>query len=386
MGRLLSESGIARTPEYLCDIGNWVSFDEAVALWEAGQAITRDRHFARHLGVSASKRLNGSPVAALLRSLGSPEAAYQQMTVTATKFSVVCEQEAIEVRPGYAELRFTNRKGFPRSPHHCAWTEGLLTQTPVLFGLSEATVEHDRCAVFGEPDCVYRVTWDTESGPDRADPAARTEGLEQQLAAMTERLQSMFATASDLIAAGDLDVTLAAITDRAAVEVRAPRYLIAVRPEKGGELLLHHKGLTDEEALRCAERIGAGTHDDLPDSWLVVPVRSHRHHYGHLLAMCADGGSFFSQEHELLEVYARYAATALDTATALREAKRRHEQASALLELARALATAGTTDEVVRRLADAVPAVIDCDRVGVYLWDEDAGAIRRRVVGRRGGR
>ncbi len=380
VGRLLHESGVKRTPEYLCDIGNWVSYDEAVALWDAGQAITRNPHFARRLGEAAAKVLNASPVAALLRSLGSPEAAYRQMTVMATKFSVITEQEAVDVGPGYAEIRFTNREGFPRNPHHCAWTESLLTQTPVLFGLAPARVEHERCAVLGEPDCVYHVSWDTESDHGEVDPAARTEGLEDQLAAMTERLQSMFATASDLIAAGDLDVTLAAITDRAALEVRAPRYLLAVRPETGGELHLHHRGLTDEDAVRCAERIGAAAADDLPDSWLVVPVRSHRHHYGHLLALCEEGTGFFSQEHELLEVYARYAATALDTATALREAKRRHEQASALLELARALATAGTTDEVARRLAEAVPAVIDCDRVGVYLWDEETAEIRRRAV------
>ena len=197
---------------------------------------------------------------------------------------------------------------------------------------------------------------------------------------MTERLQSMFATASDLIAEGDLDVTLAAITDRAALEVRAPRYLLAVKAAPGGDIHCHHKGLTDAEASECAERILSEPVGELPDSWLVVPVSSHRHNYGRLLAMCADGGTFFEQERELLEVYARYAATALDTATALLEAKRRHEQASALLDLARALATAGTSDEVAHRLAEAVPVVIDCDRVGVYLWDEAAGEIRRRVV------
>ena len=51
--------------------------------------------------------------------------------------------------------------------------------------------------------------------------------------------------------------------------------------------------------------------------------------------------SFFPQERYLLELYARYAASALDGATALDEAKRGHE-ARALLELARALAAATT--------------------------------------------
>jgi len=379
VGRVFSESKIQRTPEYLLEIGNWISHEEAVALWEAGEAITRDPHFARHVGQAASGALNASPVAALLRSLGSPEAAYRQMTIMATKFAVVTEQEVLDVGPGYAEIRFVNRPGFTRSRHHCAWTEGLLTQTPVLFGLPAAEVEHHCCEALGADDCRYRVTWEVAVDEETAG-TAHEQALKQQLEAMTARLQSMFATASDLIAEGDLNTTLAGITDRAALEVRAPRYLLAVRPAAGAELHLHHRGLTDAEADEYAERLATEADADLPETWLAVPVRSHRHSYGHLLAVAAEGQAFFSQEHELLEVYARYAATALDTATALLEAKRRHDQASALLELARTLATAGTSDEVAQRLADAVPLVIDCDRVGVYLWDEVAGEIRRRVV------
>ena len=44
--------------------------------------------------------------------------------------------------------------------------------------------------------------------------------------------------------------------------------------------------------------------------------------------------------------------------------------------LARALAVAGTSGEVARRLADAVPMVVDCDRVGVYLWDASSRRAR----------
>ena len=95
------------------------------------------------------------------------------------------------------------------------------------------------------------------------------------------------------------------------------------------------------------------------------------------------GHRFFAQEQALLEVYARYAASALDTAAALMEAERRHEQSSALLELARALASGGRSGEVCRRLCDAVPMVVDCDRVGVYLWDEARGEIVRRVTSHR---
>jgi diguanylate cyclase (GGDEF)-like protein len=116
-----------------------------------------------------------------------------------------------------------------------------------------------------------------------------------------------------------------------------------------------------------------------------VPVRSKRQDYGRLLAMYDRDQGFFPQERELIEVYARYAASALDGATSLMEAKQRYAQSSALLELARALAAAGTSDEVGRRLADAVPAVVDCDRVGVYLWDAAAHKLKRSATSQRAG-
>ena len=94
----------------------------------------------------------------------------------------------------------------------------------------------------------------------------------------------------------------------------------------------------------------------------------------------SPAGAFFPHERELLDVYARYAATVLDTATAFEEARRREEQSRALLELSRAMAAASTSDEVARRLADAVPAVVDCDRVGAFVWDEAEDALVCRAV------
>ena len=56
-----------------------------------------------------------------------------------------------------------------------------------------------------------------------------------------------------------------------------------------------------------------------------MPVRSNRREYGRLLAICDEGGRFFELERDLLEVYARYAASALDSAAALLEAERRND-------------------------------------------------------------
>jgi diguanylate cyclase (GGDEF)-like protein len=379
VARLLREAGSPRTPAYLTDIANWISFDEACGLWSVGAQVTRHPQFARAVGEDAARRLNASPVAALLRSLGSPEAVYAKIALTAAKFAVVTTLEAIDVGPGYAVIKAKAVEGFSRSAYHCAWTSGLLSQPTVLFGLAPAAVAHEECEAYGAECCRYHVTWQVAGERPGGDSQLAIEGLNAQLDAMRERMHSMFATASDLIGADDLGDVLARITDRAAVEVRAPRYLLTVRTGPGEPAHCHHKGFEDDEARETAQRLLESPAETLPESWLVVPVRSRRCDYGRLLAMYPPGQRFFPQERELFEVYARYAASALDSATALMEAKRRGAQSSALLDLARALATAGTSDEVARRLADAIPMVVDCDRVSIYLWEPAHRHMRLRM-------
>ena len=369
VAELLRRAGSDRSVQYLTDIANWISFDEGVALWQAGAQVTHHPEFARAVGEDAARYLNASPVATLLRQLGSLEVVYGQIATTASKYSTATILEAVDCGPGFAEIHATPVHGFPRDANHCAWTCGMLSQPAILFGLPAAVVHHERCAAYGAPRCEYRVTWLVDGENADVDTARQIAGLHSQLDAMKVRLNSMFQTASDLISSGNVDEVLSRIADRAAIEVRAPRHMLAVRMTADGPLHCHHKGFDDDEVAEHAERLLTEV-PHLPDSWLVVPVRSNRREYGRLLATCTEGGRFFELERELLEVYARYAASALDSAAALLEAEQRYEQSSALLELARALAQAGTSAEVARRLADAVPNVVDCDRVAVYLWDD----------------
>jgi diguanylate cyclase (GGDEF)-like protein len=383
VAELLRRAGSTRSPKYLTDITNWISYDEAIALWGAGARVTQNPRLPTLAGQRAVRRLSASPVAHLLRSLGSPENLYREIATSATKFSTVVRLEAAELGPGSAEIVAVPIEGFPRAPEHCAWTRGMLSGATVLFGMPRASVVHDRCAALGAPECRYRLTWSSEQQADSGEPGEPVLALRQQLDAMQERLHSMFATASDLIAADDIGEVLGRITDRVATEVRAPRYLLAVRMEPGGEIHCHHRGFDEGDVAARAERILATAPLDFPKSWLVAPVRSERREYGRLLAAFDTDERFFPQERELLEVYARYAASALDGASALTEAKRRYDQSRALLRLARALATAGTSAEIAQRLADAVPLVVDCDRVGVHLWEAARGELVRRAIATR---
>jgi diguanylate cyclase (GGDEF)-like protein len=376
--RLLELSGSEHTAAYLDDLTNWISYDEAMALFAAAEELTGDPNIARKVGEETLAQHAGTPVATLMRSLGSPEEIYRQITQAGSKFSAVSTLEAIEVSPGRAVLREQENPGFARTVSHCDWAKGLLSQPTVLFGLPPAVVEESECQARGADACRYEISWDAQDAAKMSDPAEHVTVLESRLHAMTERLDSVYATATDLIADTEIDSVLARITDRAATAVRAPRYLLALRTDDDSDLRWHQSGFGEDEARKLANQLLDSDVKDLPDSWLVADVSSHRRAYGRLVAM--SDTSFFAQERYLLELYARYAATALDGATALAEANQGHEAARALLDLARALAAASTSDEVADRLVESVPAVVDCDRVSVWLWDEEANALTCRAI------
>jgi diguanylate cyclase (GGDEF)-like protein len=328
---LLSQAGVPYTAPYLEDIGNWIWYDEATALFEAAIELTGDPGIARRVGEEMVQQHAGTPVATLLRSLGSPEAIFQQLSVAVTKFSTVTEMSPLEVSPGRAVLEAKARPGFRRHRALCEWSQGLLSQATPLFGLPPARVDESACELRGDDHCLYTVTWDAEAADEMADPQALISALEAQVAAMKDRLESMFATARDLIAFDDVDAALARVTERAATAVRAPKYLLAVRLDHTDQVYVHHRGFVDEDPHTVAEALLAGRLDPSDDSCLIAEVASARRRYGWLIA-ASPTQSFFAQERDLLDVYARYAAAVLDAATALDTASWRADH-DALTEL-----------------------------------------------------
>jgi diguanylate cyclase (GGDEF)-like protein len=366
---LLQAAASTREPAYLEDVNNWVSLDEACALLDAGALVTGDATFARRVGEETLRQHAGTQVATLLRSLGSVEAVLTGVTQAAAKLSTVTELNAIEVAAGRAVVRAAAREGFPRRRVHCDWTGGLLAGIPILFGLPPARVQESECQAEGASQCLYTVTWDAELAAAAADPQQRVTALEAQLLATSERLHSVYAVAGDLVSTEDVETVLRRIVERAADAVRAPSHILAVRPEPAAELQVYSRGISSQEAGRLAR---AALADDAPleDSMLVVEVASSRHAYGKLIARYPSGLEFFAQDREMLGLYAKHAAAVLDMALALQESAQRHKQVSSLLDLSHALAKAGTSIEVAERLAAAVPAVVDCDRIGVWLWND----------------
>jgi len=367
---LLQRAGAKHDAAYLENIDNWISLDEACALLQAGALETGDPAFARLVGESTLHQHAGTQAATLLRSLGSVEAILQVVAQSAAKVSTVSEMKAVEVVPGHAVIRAMARGGITRRPVHCEWTAGLLAGTPILFGLPLARVEETECQARGDAHCSYTLSWDRELAAAAADPQQRVTALEVQMAAMSERLQSAYATASDLVSTEDLDTVLHRIVERAANAVRAPSHILALHAEQGSEPQVYRHGIDRRAALALAQ---ATLEHGAPagNSTLVVEVTSSRRHYGQLIAHYPTAVEFFPQDREMLGLYAKHAAAVLDTAMALRESARRHNQVNLLLSLSEALAQTGTSDEVAKRLAEAIPEVVDCDRMGVWLWDDN---------------
>jgi diguanylate cyclase (GGDEF)-like protein len=368
LGAVLGRAHSKHEPAYLECVDNWVSLEEASALLEAAVHVTGDPMFARKVGEHTLRQHAGTQVATVLRSLGSTEAVLKAVAQTAAKLSTVTKMETIEAEPGRAVVRALAREGFTRGRLHCDWTTGLLAGTPILFGLPLGHVEESECQTRGDGQCLYTVTWDAELAAEAADPQQRVTALEAQLVAMSERLQSVYATASDLVSTEDLDTVLQRIVERAANAVRAPSHILAVQTEPGAELQIFSHGIEPRRAEALARAI-ADPHAGGGDSMLVVEVSSSRSHYGQLIARYPGAVEFFPQEQELLRLYAQHAAAVLDMATALQESAQRHDQVSSLLSLSHSLAEAGTSTELGERLATAVPEVVDCDRIGVWLWN-----------------
>lgn len=148
-----------------------------------------------------------------------------------------------------------------------------------------------------------------------------------------------------------------------------PGYLLAARATEDSPLRVYHQGFTEEEASTLGERLIRGEPLEHIGSWLVADITSARCRYGKLGAVYAQHEPFFAEERQLLVAYARQAAAALDAATALEEARRRHATSRALLQLAHALANLAAPEEVAERIAAAVPDVVAADGSTVNLWD-----------------
>jgi diguanylate cyclase (GGDEF)-like protein len=376
---LLEAAGDPRPVEVLLDERSWSTYDQKIALFQAAEDLTGDRQVAFHIGATVIEAQVAAPLKVMLTALGSPQQAIRSCARANGKFAANSIMRALEARPGHAVLTYQLDATSVPNRHDCLYTQGIISQATVLFGLPPASIQHApfECQVEGAPRCTYTVDWPRWRTPlqrlwDRV--WRRSSDTTAEVRALRTQLEDLQVTGMEIVSSPDLDGLLARIATRAFAAVRAQRYLLAVQLDGEHAPRVLSDGLTEEEAAGLAaeilrsEPVRAGNR-------LIVDVRSANRSFGRLAALLPERLDFLPSEQHLLEAYAGLAAAALESTTALADARRRQRVSDTLVDLARAIAAVDTLGEAGLAIVRAVPPVIGATRASMLLWDAEEAAL-----------
>jgi diguanylate cyclase (GGDEF)-like protein len=373
LARVLREAGDPRTEAELFDLATWSSYEQFRNLLETTARLFGAEELTR---AAAGGLVDPSmpEMTSMLQSLGSPEALLRMITEAGgAGLAPVLGFDGHEVGPAEWVVRDWFVDGFEPYRVYCSWATGLYSNIPLLFGM-RAEVTKEACACDGAPACVYRIRWFPE------DPAATSDYADARIQMLTARLDALQATVGDLVSDDDLEPVLARVVVSAKRTISAPVFVLALEALPAADKHVYAAGIDDADAARIADELLAHDHDD-ENGYLVVEVESQRRRYGRLAAI-NQGARFFPQERVVLQAYGRLAAAALDSATAIEDARVQAQTARALLELSNSLADIGTADEMAAHIARAVTAVVGSDRGAVILFEP--GAETGRVAATQG--
>lgn len=378
--RVYEQADVPESLAHLEDEHGWSSYRTKVALLEAAAAVLEDPEAPRRIGELTLDESVGSTVKVVVSLAGSPSQALRRVDRLVGKFSTVARMRPLTVEKGYGVVGYRMLDGYTPHAVNCAFNLGVLSQLPALFGLSAGTVAHPRCQAGGASECQYELTWQPRPWWRRR-RTRRASGIEVR--AVHGQLEALQDTVADLVSLQDLDEVLARVADRATTAVRASRYLLAVRLDGEAQPRIHNDGIEVQAAQAMGKRLLDSGALALPGTDAVIAdVVSSRRCYGYLAALLPTGQGLCAEEQDLLDAYARLAAAALDSATALLAARERGQTAEVLLGLATDLAGAETVPEVARVAAQAVPSVIGAPRGALFLYDPDE---RHLVLGAHAG-
>ncbi len=361
INEILARAGETRVVEDLNNVASWNSYEQFKRLLKAAK-----------IGLQATPgSLESTPTTITLinheiievtQSLGSPGAVLATGDGT-NPLVPIRRYEMTEIGPNEWTIGEWFVDGFEPFPEFCEFVAGQYKVIPICFGLPPGEVVEEKCQCNGDPACLFRVKWE-----EIDEATSRAEYLELRAQLLEARLEQLQAMVTDLASNERYEDVLQGIVGSSLRAVGAGGVLLALEARPGNPRLVYSEGLTQADAESMAGELlegGAGRMDVS-----TVEVVSARRHYG-VLAVGELGGLFGSAARGALETYGRLAAAALDAADALEDARHQANTASVLLELSKSLAEIVTTAEMASKTAVAVPALIDCDRVAVFLNDTD---------------
>ncbi|MCU1395798.1 MAG: diguanylate cyclase/phosphodiesterase with sensor(s) [Ilumatobacteraceae bacterium] len=368
---LLALAGETRPLEVLTNDAGWSSYHEFRRFLEAAAVLLGGVERLRDVGTHAALAAGSMPEATgALQDLGSPEALFELVGAGQNSILPVLETATEQIDTNDWAIRSRLKDGLEPFPELCAFIVGLDMLLPALFGFAGVTTEEETCVCNGDDWCTVRVRW-----PETDATSRQLAVLETKVQLSELRLEAFQRILGELVSADDLSTMLSRVVESAAHAVRASGFVLALEPLSWSGRHVYGKGITDDEAITIACEVLLL---DDPDEWtggIAVDIASTRQNYGRLVALDSTG-SLMPHERNLLEAYARIVATAMDSATALEEARRQARTAHTLLNLSTALAQIATTDEMAAKIAQAIPIVVDCDRALVVLLDTAAGEAR----------
>jgi diguanylate cyclase (GGDEF)-like protein len=253
--------------------------------------------------------------------------------------------------------------GFAPYPEFCAFFAGQYTMIPMYLGLTAAEVVEEQCQCRGDDACFFRMRWE-----EFDEGASREQYHEMHSQLLEARLEQLKRMITDVASNERYEDVLQGIVGSARRAILASAAVMALEPGAGSTRKIYSDGLADAEAESLADELlegGAGR-----DGVIAVEVISAHRRYG-ALAIDERGGIFSSQAQSTLQTYAELAAAALDSAYAMEDARHQANTARVLLELSTSLAEVVGSEEMAAKVVRAVPGVIDCDRVAVFLDDAD---------------
>jgi diguanylate cyclase (GGDEF)-like protein len=371
--QILDLAGETRPVNQLREDSQWSSYSQVRRLFEATSVVLGGENWVTLAATETPiDSESGAEMAQTLQDLGSPGALLRAVVENGGTFGVstIRLTEGQEIGPREWVLRECFQGGFAPFKEFCAFTAGMLAMLPRLFGLHAGEVTEESCCCDGSPFCSFRLRWESDG-----DLVQERNYFETRSHLLERRLETFQRIVESIVSAPDPATGLSEILDAASRAMSAPAYILVTdrTPSMAGQLLF--SGVDQLEAERISGELAAQCDKDIPGR-LVVEVASNRCRYGWLAAIDPGQRRFLAQERAVVRTYAGLVAAALDSKTFLEEARRQANTAGTLLELSSSLSELNSTQEMAAHLTRAVPAVVDCDRSMVLLYQPSGRELR----------
>jgi diguanylate cyclase (GGDEF)-like protein len=355
-------AGEERPVAELIDATKWSSYAQYRRLLEAAGEVLGGPASLSMVGEHIHDSIQSPELSEHLSAFRTPADVYAALPTLTGSTAPLLELCTENIGPNECRIRFRLKEGYEPFPENCAFHTGVFAVMPRMCGYHDAEVLFEACQLDGAPYCQARLRWELADSD-----AVRASRAELAARVSQARLEELHHTVAQLVSGDSLETVLTRVMAAAGRAVPALSYILAVTPSARSDRWLCAEGI---DAPGCAAILElVESHGETASPMCAIEVVSDRSRYGYLIAVRPQSASFEPLERSILQSYGRLAASALDSEASISEARQQATTAQALLTLSSSLADLASTEEMILRLANAVPSVIDCDRVAIWVTD-----------------